>query len=48
MKSKIEAFEKMMISEAIAQTEGNKSKAAEMLGISRSSFIRKIHAYGIE
>ena len=47
MKLEIEAFEKMMISEALTQTEGNKSRAAEILGIPRNSFNRKIQAYGI-
>jgi len=46
MKREVEAFEKMMIFEALTQTQGNKSKAAEMLGIPRNSFNRKIQSYG--
>jgi len=40
--------EKVAIIRALQATEGNKSRAAEMLGISRDRLYRKIELYGIE
>lgn len=40
--------EKAAIMRALHATEGNKSKAAELLGISRDRLYRKIELYGIE
>jgi len=45
--SKVEAIEMHEISEAIQFCEGNKSKAARRLGISRFTLQRKIDKYGI-
>ncbi len=39
--------EKMMLSQALAQNGGNRTKTAEMLGISRRNLIRKIENLGI-
>lgn len=40
-------FEKSIIENALVQTKGNQTKAAQMLGVSRNFFIRKIKKYGI-
>jgi DNA-binding NtrC family response regulator len=38
----VEAFEKKFIQLALGQTNGNQSKAAEVLGVHRSTLSRKI------
>ena len=40
--------EKNMIYDALTRTEGNKSAAAKLLGISRNEFYRKLKKYSIE
>jgi two-component system response regulator AtoC len=44
----IEDFEKRMISNALKRTRGNKTKAAEMLRITRKVLRYKVEKYGIE
>jgi transcriptional regulator with PAS, ATPase and Fis domain len=41
-------LERDMIVEALRQARGNKSKAAETLGISRQVLYKKLELYGIE
>lgn len=47
LKSAVATLEKKMIAEALFQYAGNKSKAAEYLGVPKRSFIRKIRNYGL-
>lgn len=44
----VEALERHMIAEGLSKAKGNKTKAAEALGISRRNLIRKVQAYGLE
>lgn len=48
LKVRIEELEKSMIREALNHFEGNRSRVAQALGISRSSLISKIKEYRIE
>ena len=41
-------FERRMIESTLAQNDGNRTKAAEILGISRRNLIRKIESLGID
>ncbi len=45
--SPLEALERDAIVQALLDTDGNKVKAAESLGMSRATIYRKIHEYGI-
>jgi DNA-binding NtrC family response regulator len=44
----ISELEKSLVERALRQTEGNKSKAAELLGIHRRLLYEKMREYGIE
>jgi transcriptional regulator of acetoin/glycerol metabolism len=45
--SPLETLERDAIVEGLLNTEGNKARAAESLGMSRASIYRKVHEYGI-
>jgi two-component system, NtrC family, response regulator AtoC len=44
----LEQLEKALIERALAETQGNKSKAAEVLGIHRRLLYEKLRQYGLE
>jgi len=44
----VEALERRMITERLREFSGNKTRAAEALGISRRNLIRKVQAYGLD
>ncbi len=44
----VAALERSMIAEGLRQAKGNKTRAAEALGISRRNLIRKVQSYGLE
>ncbi|MGA7414208.1 MAG: helix-turn-helix domain-containing protein, partial [Bryobacteraceae bacterium] len=47
-KENLERLEKTLIERALAETQGNKSKAAEVLGIHRRLLYEKLRQYGLE
>ncbi|MEM9068527.1 MAG: sigma 54-interacting transcriptional regulator [Myxococcota bacterium] len=44
----VEALERKMIADGLRDAKGNKTRAAEALGISRRNLIRKVQSYGLE
>jgi transcriptional regulator with PAS, ATPase and Fis domain len=48
MPEAVESLERRMIGEELRRAKGNKTKAADALGISRRNLIRKVQAYGLE
>jgi transcriptional regulator with PAS, ATPase and Fis domain len=44
----IERIEKEMVHEALKETGGNRSRAANLLGITRQGLLNKIRRYHIE
>lgn len=48
LKDELKAIEKSRISEALARTRGNKSKAADLLSVSYKSLCDKIKEYGLD
>jgi len=48
LQEKIESFEKQLIEDALEKAQNNKTKAAEILGISRFALLRRMQKYGIE
>ena len=47
-KASLEELEKQAVREALARYGGNRTRAAEELGVSRKTIINKIKAYGLE
>jgi transcriptional regulator of acetoin/glycerol metabolism len=45
--SPLEAMERDAIVQGLLDTDGNKARAAESLGMSRATIYRKVHEYGI-
>jgi DNA-binding NtrC family response regulator len=45
---RLDALEKWAIGEALRQAHGNKSRAAQMLGISRDTLYRKMHEFQLD
>jgi transcriptional regulator with PAS, ATPase and Fis domain len=48
MPDAVEKLERRMIGEELKKARGNKTKAADALGISRRNLIRKVQAYGLD
>ena len=44
----VEQLERQMIAEGLRKSKGNKTRAAQALGISRRNLIRKVQSYGLE
>lgn len=44
----LDAAERRHLAEVLRHTEGNKRKAAHLLGISRSTLLNKVRKYGLE
>jgi DNA-binding NtrC family response regulator len=44
----VDEMEKRMVIQALEKTNGNRTKAAEKLGISRRTLHRKLNQYGIQ
>ena len=44
----VEMLERERISDALARTQGNQTKAAKILGIGRTNLIAKMKKYGFE
>jgi transcriptional regulator with PAS, ATPase and Fis domain len=47
LEEKIERLERSEIERALAETGGNKSRAAEKLGLSRQGFLNKVARHGL-
>ncbi len=48
LKQAVEELEQRLVVEALEKSKGNRSKAAEYLGLSRQGLLNKIHKYGID
>jgi DNA-binding NtrC family response regulator len=48
LEDKLEEIEKRAIKEALKKTKGHKTKAAEMLGMNRSTMYYRMKKYGIK
>jgi transcriptional regulator of acetoin/glycerol metabolism len=44
----LEDAEKYLIKKALARSQGNVSRAADVLGLSRSALYRRLQQFGIE
>ena len=45
LKTLLEAVEEKMIGEALVRTNGNKNRAAELLGMNRTTLVEKLRKY---
>jgi len=48
VKTNVEALEKRLIRRAMQQTGGNRSRAAQLLGLSRYGLLKKLRRYGLD
>jgi DNA-binding NtrC family response regulator len=48
VKNEVRAFERDRILDALRRTDGNQTRAAEILGVSRRTLTNKLNAYGID
>ncbi|MEW6349675.1 MAG: sigma-54 dependent transcriptional regulator [Thermodesulfobacteriota bacterium] len=48
LKEAVEELERRMVIDALTKSDGNRSKAAEYLGLSRQGLLNKIHKYGLD
>jgi DNA-binding NtrC family response regulator len=48
LKANFEALEKALIERALRQAKGNKTRAAEVLGVHRGLLYEKLREYGLE
>jgi DNA-binding NtrC family response regulator len=48
VKEAVQAVERKRMLEALDQTGGNQTRAAELLGMSRRAFVDRLDAYGIK
>ena len=46
LRADVEGFERARIEQALAQADGNQTRAAEILGISRRTLVSRLEAYG--
>ena len=47
MKRRTDALERVLIREALARTQGNRTRAAKLLDLSHRALLYKIREYGI-
>ena len=48
LKERVTVLEIQMISDALVQTEGDRRRAAKLLGLSHQGLINKVKRYGLE
>ena len=48
LKDRVEAYERGLLVATLQQTEGNRSEAARLLGVGRTTLHEKLRKYGIE
>ena len=48
LRSEVERLERRRIVDALASCDGNQTKAAELLGMPRRTFVKRLDAYGID
>ncbi len=48
LKERVDAFEKGLLAEALAQTRGNRSEAARQLSVSRMTLVTKLKKHGLD
>jgi two-component system, NtrC family, response regulator HupR/HoxA len=48
LRTAVQSLEREMIRRGLVQTQSNKTKLADQLGVSRTTLIKKIKEYGID